>query len=656
MTREIHRAIVPFIVLAVMGCSGDGGGSTGGSSSDGSGSEGSTTVTSSTGTGTTGDETPTGSSAATGTGTGGLTGSETGGSSTGGDSSGAGPTTGGDTETGGLALGAPLLKINVGGPAVADFLADDGPESAYRTSPDTQIYQAGAVTPDASVPGDVPPAVLLDGRVEPDELAGGTGQMRWTIPVEPGAYQVRLHFAGLSSGAGTRVLDVKVNEATVLAGLDVSALTAGDAASTVVLEVTADDWLDLELVRVPGSEMPALAAIELFGDGALRDGPAGMVRHITVAGGGTGASFEDAAGLSALPSLIASSAPGDEVWIHAGAEDYVAAGEIVIAAGGEPGLPVVVRGVGKDWHDAGRPRIVGTRANPWAPDGEVGGVVFRLNAGADHLRFVNIGFADQGNGCWRVARPVEDVRLENIVADNVHRLLEVFVSGEGEAPVKNFRLKDVSVRGYARAVARIQYDSSDVVFEDVFGDSEAQQYESFSTGITLDGPAHDIVFRRAVMLNNRQLAGEGYWNADGFSSERDNHAILYEDTFAAGNTDGGYDLKSTDTKLVRAVAADNKRNFRLWGQISLEACEGRDPFKRGGSGTQAQVHVNPQAQVEVNDSRMIDDSPNTIVYDADDDGVAVVKGGCYTRNPGSKLETVEPAASLMLVDVVEGCG
>ncbi len=654
MTRETRRAIVPLFVLAFVGCSGDGGGSTGGSSSESSGSQGPGT-SSTTGTG---DETPTGPGEPTSTGTGGATGSATGASSTGADSSssGEGPTTGGDTETGGVALGAPLLKINVGGPAVADFLADDGAESPYRASPDTEIYMPGAVTPDASVPGDLPPAVLLDGRVEPSELAGGTGQMRWSIPVEPGAYQVRLHFAGLSAGAGTRVLDVKVDDTTVLAGLDVSALTEGDAATTVVLEVMADSWLDLELVRVPGSEMPTLAALELFGDGALRDGPAGMVRHITAAGGGSGASFEDAAGLPSLPTLIASSAPGDEVWIHAGPEDYVANGELVISAGGEPGLPVVVRGVGKDWHDAGRPRIVGTRANPWAPDGEVGGVVFRLNAGADHLRFVNIGFADQGNGCWRVARPVEDVRLENIVADNVHRLLEVFVSGDGEAPVKDFRLKDVSVRGYARAVARIQYDSSDVVFEDVFGDSEAQQYASFSTGITLDGPAHDIVFRRAVMLNNRQIDVEGYWNADGFSSERDNHAILYEDTFAAGNTDGGYDLKSTDTKMVRAVAVDNKRNFRLWGQISLEACEGRDPFKRGGSGTQAQVHVNPQAQVEVNDSRMIDDSPNTIVYDADDDGVAVVNGGCYTRNPASQLETVEPAASLMLVDVVDGCG
>ncbi len=53
-----------------------------------------------------------------------------------------------------------------------------------------------------------------------------------------------------------------------------------------------------------------------------------------------------------------------------------------------------------------------------------------------------------------------------------------------------------------------------MLLEDVFGDSEAQQHTSFSTGIALDGPAHDIVLRRAVMLNNRQLDVDGYWNAD----------------------------------------------------------------------------------------------------------------------------------------------
>ncbi|WP_143141131.1 hypothetical protein [Nannocystis exedens] len=551
-------------------------------------------------------------------------------------------------------LGPPVLRINVGGPAVGEFLADDGPESPYRASPDTQIFAADAVVAGPSVPAEVPLEVLATGRVEPPELLGGTGQLRYSVPVEPGTYQLRLHFSGPSQGPGTRLAQLWIDGATVGEPIDVSALTAGDASGTVTVEITADAWLDVELVRVPGSEMPLLSALELFGDGGLRDGPAGTVRHITPAGGGSGDSVDDAAGLGQLPALIAASAPGDEVWIHAG--EYETGGEIFIGSGGTAEAPIVVRGVGADWHSPGRPRFVGTRANPWTAEGAVGGTVFRLNAGADHLQFVNLAFADQGNGCWRVAQPIAGLRLDNIVATNVHRLLEDFVGGdETDATITGLVMKDVSVRGYARAVARLQYQTHEVLLEDVFGDSEAQPFESFSTGVTLDQAAHHVTLRRSVMLNHQQVDVEGYWNADGFSTERDNHAIRFEDTFAAGNTDGGYDLKSTDTTLVRAVAVDNKRNFRLWGQIAMEGCVGLDPHKRGGSGTQAQVHGNPQGVFTVTDSRFVDDDPATIVFDLDDDAAGTIVGGCVEHHPEATYQTVEPAASLMLTDVADGC-
>ncbi|MBZ5711444.1 hypothetical protein [Nannocystis pusilla] len=564
------------------------------------------------------------------------------------------PTTTTDTTTGGPELGPPVLRINVGGPAVGEFMADDGEESPYRASPDTQIFAADAVVPGPSVPADVPLEVLASGRVEPAELAGGTGQLRYSVPVEPGSYQLRLHFSGPSQGASTRLTQLWIDGAPVGEPIDVSALTAGDAGAAVTFAIEADEWLDVELVRVPGSEMPMLSALELFGDGGLRDGPAGTVRHIAPEGAGSGDSLADAAGLGQLPALIAASAPGDEVWIHAG--DYPIGGELVITAGGTAEASVVVRGVGDDWHSPGRPRFIGTRASPWVAEGAVGGTVFRLASGADHLQFVNLGFVDQGNGCWRVADPIAGLRLDNIVATNVHRLLENFVGGDGtDASIAGLVLKDVSVRGYARAVARLQYESHDALLEDVFGDSEAQPFESFSTGVTLYEAAHDVVIRRAVMLNHQQVDVAGYWNADGFSTERDNHAIRFEDTYAAGNTDGGYDLKSTDTTLLRAVAVDNKRNFRIWGQATLQQCSGLDPHLRGGSGTQAQVHGNPQAVFTVEGSRFVDADPDTIVFDMDEDAVATVMGGCAERHPDATLETVEPAASLMLVDVADGC-
>lgn len=633
-------------VLCVAGCQGDGAAE----SSTGSASSSSTGETPTSGASDV-DVTSSSSGATDATVSGGVSASASDTST--GDVTTTEPTTDGTT-TGGLELGPPVLRINVGGPAVADFLADDGPESAYRASPGTEAIAVDAATPDASVPADLPLEVLATARLEPSELLGGTGQLRYAIPVEPGSYQLRLHFAGPSQGPGTRVIDLRVDDVPVLSELDVSALTDGGAAATVTVEIAADEWLDLELVRAPFSAPPLLAAIELFGDGALRDGPAGTVRHIAPAGVGSGASLDDAAALSQLPKLISASAPGDEVWIHAG--DYPTAGELTITKGGTADAPIVVRGVGADWHDAGRPRFLGARANPWVADGEVGATVFRLGAGADHLKFINLGFADQGNGCWRAAAPIAGLHLENIVASNVHRLLEDFPGGNAvDASITGLVLKDIDVRGYARAVARLAYDSADARFEDVFGDSQAQQYESFSTGITFDDTAHDVVVRRAVMLNHRQLDVEGYWNADGFSSERDNHDIRFEDTYSAGNTDGGYDLKSTATVLTRATAVDNKRNYRFWGEITSTDCLGLDPYKRGGSGTQAQLHVNPDANVLISGGRWIDASPNTIVFDVDDNGIAKIVGGCVTRDPASTYQTVEPAASLVLEDVADGC-
>lgn len=634
--------------LGLAACGGEPAATTDGSTTGESTSEASTTSTS--GDESTTDVTPT-------TGTSPSTASETGTTTSTTDATATTDDPTGETSTTGEPgpeLGPPVLRINVGGPAVGEFLADDGDDSPYRFSPDTQIFAADAVVAGPSVPAEVPLEVLATGRIEPPELMGGTGQLRYSLPVEPGPYQLRLHFSGPSQGDGTRLVQPWIDGVMVGEPIDVSALTAGDTSGSVILAIDADDWLDVELVRVPGSEMPLLSALELFGEGGLRDGPAGAVRHVTPAGGGSGDSLDDAAGLGQLPALIAASSPGDEVWIHAG--DYEVGGELFITSGGTAEAPIVIRGVGADWHSPGRPRLVGTRANPWTAEGAVGGTVFRLTAGADHLQFVNLGFADQGNGCWRVAEPIAGLRLDNIVATNVHRLLENFAGGgQTDATITGLVMKDVSVRGYARAVTRLQYESNELLLEDVFGDSEAQPFESFSTGVTLYQSAHHATLRRAVMLNHHHLGGDGYWNADGFSTERENHAIRFEDTFAAGNTDGGYDLKSSDTTLLRAVAADNKRNFRLWGQIAMDQCVGLDPHKRGGSGTQAQVHGNPQGEFTVTDSRFVDADPDTIVFDLDEDAVGTVAGGCVEHHPDATYQTVEPAASLMVEGVADGC-
>src|SRR3546814_2270720 len=71
-------------------------------------------------------------------------------------------------------------------------------------------------------------------------------------------------------------------------------------------------------------------------------------------------------------------------------------------------------------------------------------------------------------------------------------------------------------------------------------------------------------------MENVQSSAGAYFNGDGFASERGVYDVRFIDTVARGNTDGGYDLKSSGTVVVRALSEENGRNYRLWGERSEE--------------------------------------------------------------------------------------
>src|SRR3546814_10860770 len=78
-------------------------------------------------------------------------------------------------------------------------------------------------------------------------------------------------------------------------------------------------------------------------------------------------------------------------------------------------------------------------------------------------------------------------------------------------------------------------------------------------------------------------------NGDGFASERGVYDVRFIDTVARGNTDGGYDLKSSGTVVVRALSEENGRNYRLWGEATLIDSVGLNPVLRGGISEQNQL-------------------------------------------------------------------
>ena len=143
------------------------------------------------------------------------------------------------------------------------------------------------------------------------------------------------------------------------------------------------------------------------------------------------------------------------------------------------------------------------------------------------------------------------------------------------------------MHGFSSRVVWLQYDTNNVVIERVYGDGEYQDKDGIAEGIHLDGTVHNVLIKDSTMMNSMR-SSSGYWNGDGFATERGVYGVRFENAVARGNADGGFDLKSTDTVLVNVVSEDNGRNFRLWGEIELINPTGIDPHKHGGTGGQYQ--------------------------------------------------------------------
>lgn len=309
-----------------------------------------------------------------------------------------------------------------------------------------------------------------------------------------------------------------------------------------------------------------------------------------------------------------------------------------ITAGGAASQPVTIRGG----------VFRSNRTAPWSVGSNDGKAFFALDAGASYLTFEDMGFENVGNGCFQLGAPASDLTFENITASNVQRFIENrIVAGQTDASVDDLTIRNCNIQAFSKGVARLDYDTRRILIEDVIG--FAVVGDNFPAGVHCDGTVHDGIFRRVQMDDCQQIrTPELYWNADGFSSEELTHGLTWEDCSSSGCTDSGFDLKGNDHHLVRCAAVDNKRNFRLWGIATLTDCVGADPNKRGGTGTQAQIHAAANARVEVVGFTATDCDPETIVFDADQTSQINVVSADVTRHSLSTLFTRETGASVTL--------
>src|SRR3546814_1133835 len=122
--------------------------------------------------------------------------------------------------------------------------------------------------------------------------------------------------------------------------------------------------------------------------------------------------------------------------------------------------------------------IAGTRPEPFDPANPSGEEVFRLLGGANNLRFSDLAFENVGTAI-RVGGDVSNLTIEHVQANNVSRFFDNMASGaNASASITGLTIRDVAVDGYSKGAIRIQYDSNNVLIEDVRGDSQFQDGEN----------------------------------------------------------------------------------------------------------------------------------------------------------------------------------
>jgi hypothetical protein len=352
------------------------------------------------------------------------------------------------------------------------------------------------------------------------------------------------------------------------------------------------------------------------------------VRYIRPAGSGdrSGTDWQNAARLTDLDEMIRRVGPGGTVYLLANSGPYPTTGPITLSHGGAAGHPVKITGIDRGGAPASA-RIIGTRTSPYPTSAEAfaamqhGSDVFRLNTGADHLSFSFLNFQNIGNGAFYVRARIAGLTLEDMAAANVRRFLERAVGVD--STITGLTVRRVSVEGFSKSAFRLDNNTSNVLMEDVLGDSKRQDFDNFPEGIDLSGNVHSVVFRRCTMRNSQQTLGaDDFWNGDGFTCEPNTFDILFEDCVASGNSDAGFDVKSSRVTLLRCKSYGNTANYKLWGKKKavIRECISENPVRRGGAQPPRHVTAPWGANILVENGRFTDQNPRAVVFHTDANG------------------------------------
>lgn len=380
----------------------------------------------------------------------------------------------------------------------------------------------------------------------------------------------------------------------------------------------------------------------------------------TSAGAGDGTSWANAAQATGelVKSHVDSMSAGDALLFGSG--DY---GDLTfrLERGGREGQRLSFKGVDTG---AGLPLVKGSFVKE-APN--QGPVFIQLAEGVSHVEFD--GFrVDNYKGVLYTRGQNNDLSFSNFEVNDT-RIGFYFKGGANtEHPEQNSHdivVRDMRFVGFTKSAVRFEDGNYNVHVENVYADAGGPAYGNdpfhmaFFVSGHKNGPRvskaddHHLTFINCEARNSyRAPAGNKYWNGDGFVAEAGVHNVKYINCRAYNCTDGGWDVKSTETVLENCVAIGSKRNVRIWGETKLINCLVADSRKQGGTGGPSGVYFTGSAQVTLENCTIINNhGPQIHAEKPKADAKIVIKNSLIgVTTPSEKSPIAVAGAKVELID------
>ncbi len=333
-------------------------------------------------------------------------------------------------------------------------------------------------------------------------------------------------------------------------------------------------------------------------------------RWITIDGAGdkTGTSYANAAPLINISSTILLAGPDGTVnVVGTGADSDFVDAYIPVTAGAASGTRTLIQTTDASGNYVkGAVVFVGTRrlanGSKWALpvdpeeitylDGNtVGNTIFRIS-GLNTHRLTFRGFAFKHVNYAFVLRPDTNKSLDSITVEDAEgfdtcRLVE---HSQTSTTINNFTLKKSNSVGFSRAIFRSSQAATNILIEDVSGNSARQVGDSpgssqaFCEIIDVTGAAINTIIRGTVTDRNApgfmhlqnahaDYRTDRYMNGDGITFNGTAIGVLVENVLITGCVDGGIDSKAKEAIYRNVWCEDNKRSFRLWIETTVGAAK-----------------------------------------------------------------------------------